>query len=221
MTNGTHYAQALADLQQQLLWLGKVVERAVVHATWALLHRDTSAARRVKGGDHEIDDLRFAVEEQALVLIARRQPFAGDLRAISAVIGVAAELERIGDYAEGISKTVLRRHDLPPVEPPQSLVEMVQTARVMFEQAMQAIVDRDPEACHRLQHTDERVDALYQVTLKSLITTMHERPQEIESALYLIWAAHNVERIADRTVNIAERAAFVAGHPPAPRGSEG
>ncbi len=205
------YEQQLQALHQQLLWLSQTVEQAIVRATWALLHRDSAAARQIIAGDRAINELRYDLEDQALLLIARQQPSAGDLRQLSALIGVAGELERIGDYAEGISKIVLRSEALPPIQPPSVIQEMAQTAREMLRLAIHAVTERDPSARERLETIDDQVDQLYQRALALLIALMREAPAQIEAATYLLWAAHNLERIADRTVNIAERAAFIAG----------
>lgn len=205
------YEQQLQALHQQLLWLSQTVEQAIVRATWALLHRDAAAARQSIAGDRAINELRYDLEDQALLLIARQQPSAGDLRQLSALISVASELERIGDYAEGISKIVLRSEALPPIQPPHVIHEMAQTAREMLRLAIHAVTERDPSARERLETIDDQVDQLYQRALALLIASMREAPAQIEAATYLLWAAHNLERIADRTVNIAERAAFIAG----------
>ena len=206
----THYAHDLADLQRRLLWLAETVEQAIVRAVWALMNADAAAARRVIAGDTTIDSLRYDLEEFALRLIVRGQPLAGDLREISAFMALAAELERIGDYAEGIAKIVLRRAALPDLEVPATLNEMARAAREMLQQALRALVERDAAAVERLERADDTVDQLYRQLTADLMALMREEPLQIEAALYLLWVAHNLERIADRTVNIAERAAFVA-----------
>jgi phosphate transport system protein len=196
--------------------MGATVERAVVSAVWALMRHDASAARRVVGGDKAINELRYNLEEEALLLIARRQPFAGDLRIISAVIGVTGELERIGDYAHGIGQIVLRGADLPHLDPTPVLQTMAQRVREMLQQALQAVVQHGADVA-RFEQADDEVDQLYQQAIETLMGAMRERPDQLETAMYQIWAAHNLERIADRAVNIAERAAFIAGdYPPQP-----
>ena len=205
-----HYEHDLADLQRRLLWLAEPVEQAIVRAVWALMNADAAAARRVIAGDTTIDSLRYDLEEYALRLIVRGQPFAGDLRTISAFMSLAAELERIGDYAEGIAKIVLRRAALPKLKVPAILNEMAGAARAMLQQGLRALVERDATAVERLERADDTVDQLYRQLSADLMALMREEPLQIEAALYLLWAAHNLERIADRTVNIAERAAFVA-----------
>ena len=210
MTIRAHYEHDLAELQRRLLSLGETVERSIVSAVWALMHRDASAARRVVRDDAVIDELRYDLEEHALRLLALQQPLASDLRTISALMGLASELERIGDYAEGIAAVVLRSAALADFEAPPLVYQMAQEARAMLRTALQAVVERDAGAVERLERADDQVDDLYQQVLQELLTTMREFPQQSEAATYLLWAAHNLERIADRTVNIAERAAFIA-----------
>ena len=204
------YDHDLVDLQRRLLWLGDAVRRAIVSANWALLHHDAGSARRVVQGDSDIDGLRYGLEESALQMIARNQPFAGDLRMISAYMGVAAELERIGDYAEGIGKIVLRSTTLSGLAIPPDLQEMSVRVREMLDQALRAVVERDAQAVVRMERSDDLVDRLYQRLLAELVATMQAHPERITAAIYLLWAAHDLERMADRTVNIAERAAFIA-----------
>jgi len=210
MTIRAHYEHDLAELQRRLLSLGETVERSIVSAVWALMHRDASAARRVVRDDAVIDELRYDLEEHALRLLALQQPLASDLRTISALMGLASELERIGDYAEGIAAVVLRSAALADFEAPPIVYQMAQEARAMLRTALQAVVERDAGAVERLERADDQVDDLYQQVLQELLTTMRAYPQQSEAATYLLWAAHNLERIADRTVNIAERAAFIA-----------
>ncbi len=205
-----NYDHSIADLQGRLLALGELVDHAIVRAVWALTERNVSGAQRVIANDTLIDEQRYELEEHALKLIARQQPIAGDLRAISAWMGLASELERIGDYAEGIASVVLRTVDLPQLELSPLLSEMASEARAMLKDATQAIVTPDSDAAHRLEHADDHVDALYERVLRELLTTMREQPDLSETATYYLWAAHNLERIADRTVNIAERAGFIA-----------
>ncbi len=205
-----HYEHKFAELERRLLALGEMVDRAIVYAVWALMHRDIGAARRVIANDTAIDEQRYEIEEQALRLIARQQPLAGDLRAISSWMGLASELERIGDYAEGLAAVVVRTADLPALDVPPLLEQMAAEARVMLRKAIDAVVARDATAAEQMERADDHVDELYSRVLQELLAVMRDHPDLSESATYLLWAAHNLERIADRTVNIAERAVFIA-----------
>jgi len=207
----------LADLQQHLLRLAEAVDRAIVGATWALAHRDTDEAQRVVDGDGAIDELRYAIEQDAILLLAGQQLLADDARAISAVMLIAAELERMGDHAGGIATIVLRSAELPSMGMPAALGQMAHKAREMLQHAIRAVIQRDTEAAVRLERTDDTIDRLYQHVQWEALPAMREHPEQTEWATYLLWIGHNLERIADRAVNIAERAAFIATGTMAPR----
>lgn len=210
MTIRGRYEHDIAVLQRRFLALGDLVDRAIGNAVWALVHHDVSGARRVIANDTVVDEQRYTLEEEALLLIARQQPLARDLRVISTWMGLASELERIGDYAEGIAAVAVRTAGLPVLEPSPLLNQMANEARVMLRNAIHAIVVRDATAAERMERADDHIDELYTLVLRDLLTIMREHPDLSETATYLLWAAHNLERIADRTVNIAERAAFIA-----------
>jgi phosphate transport system protein len=209
----TYHDMDLADLQQHLLRLAEAVDRAVVGATWAFAHSDVDEARRVLDGDAAIDGLRRALEERAVQLLAGQPHMLYDVRVISAVMLVAAELERIGDYAQGIATIVLRRVEQPLLGAPPALGQMAHKAREMLQYAIRALIKRDTEAAARLEQTDDAIDDLYRRVLQEVLPAMREHPEQSEWATYLLWIGHNFERIADRAVNIAERAAFATGVP--------
>jgi phosphate transport system protein len=205
----THYTYELEQLQQQLLRLVEIVDQAIGGAVRALVYTSAAEAQFVIDGDGVIDELRYVIEEHAIQIIARQHPLAGDLRVISAVMILASELERIGDYAEGIAQIVLRGMAQPRLEIPPELPQMAAGAREMLRLAIQAMIDRDVRAAGTLNRADDEIDALYQKLVQDLLATMRSRPEQSESATYLLWIAHNLERVADRTVNIAERAIYV------------
>jgi phosphate transport system protein len=205
----SNYLHELIHLQQRLQSLSDAVDRAIDDAVWALAHRNKNTAQCVIDGDAEIDDLRYDIEEQAIQLIARQQPLASDLRLISAVIILASEIERIGDYAEGIAEIVLRSPDQPMLEVPPAVSQMARMAREMLRQSLQAFINRDMAAAQKQSHADDQVDDLYQQLVQDLLAVMREHPEQSEMATYLLWVAHNLERVADRTVNIAERTIFI------------
>lgn len=223
MTIRGHYLHDLAELERQIYELGSEVKTAVSRAMWSLEHHAPAFAMQVIDHDNVIDDLRYAIEQAAFSLIARQQPLARDLRAISAITGLASELERIGDYAEGIAAIVVRSVQLPALEPPAMLSQMAEKAQAMLDDALLALQHRDASAAERLENADSVVDALYQEVHRWSLRLMHDEPQHIERAMYYVWAAHNLERIADRTVNIGERTVFIAtgilsaAHPPSPQ----
>lgn len=209
----SHFDHDLLDLQRSVLALGGSVRATITRASWAVLNRDVAAARRLVQGDREINEQRYLIEEQGRWLLARQQPLASDLRAIGAFIAVAGELERMGDYTKGIGKIALRIVDCPALAPPPALREMANLSAGMLDQALGAVVQRDSGVHAPLEHADDAVDQLYEQLFEALVGIMRRDQELISPAMLLLWAAHNFERLADRTVAIAERAAYVANGP--------
>jgi phosphate transport system protein len=132
-----------------------------------------------------------------------------DLRVLAAVINIITDLERIGDHAEGIAKINISIGEEPLVKPLRDLPRMSEIGLSMLDRCMKAFVNRDIEAAKKVCNDDDEVDALYDQTYRELLLIMIENPRTIHGATYLIWAAHNLERIADRVTNIAERVVFM------------
>ncbi len=204
-----HYVQQLRSLQDDLLRLAGLAEAAVGRAITALQNQDVEEARRIIAEDDIIDRQQYALEDRALLLIARQAPMAVDLRTISAVISIASELERIGDYAEGIAKIAIRGAGEPLLKPLIDVPRMAEKAQQMLRAAVEAFVNRDVEAARRLGTADTEVDDLTTQVQNELLTFMLRDPNNIERALHLMFVAHNLERVADRTTNIAERLVFL------------
>ena len=204
-----HYDQQLRSLQDDLLRLASLVEDSIGRSIQALKNQDIEEARRVIADDDQIDRRQYALEDKALLLIARQAPMAADLRMISAVISIASELERIGDYAEGIAKITIRGASEPLLKPLIDVPRMAEKAQRMLREAVDAFVNRDVEAARRLADEDNEVDQLTTQIQNELLAFMLRDPKNIERALHLIFVAHNLERVADRTTNIAERLIFL------------
>jgi phosphate transport system protein len=202
------FARELQRLQDEVLALGSMVENVLTDAVDVLKRRDAEGARRIIAGDREINRRRFALERDALVLIATQQPLARDLRMIAAVLEVATELERIGDYGKGISRISLMIGDAPFVKPLVDIPVMAQKARSMLHQALEAFVNQDVEQARAIPKQDSEVDALYNQVYRELIAIIRVTPTAIDQANHLLWAAHNLERAADRVTNICERVVF-------------
>jgi phosphate transport system protein len=196
-------------LQDDLLRLASLVEDSIGRSIEALKNQDVEAARRVIADDDLIDRRQYALEDKALLLIARQAPMAADLRMISAVISIASELERIGDYAEGIAKITIRGASEPLLKPLIDVPRMAELSQRMLREAVDAFVNRDVEAARRLAEEEPKVDALTTQVQNELLSYMLRDPKNIERALHLIFVAHNLERVADRTTNIAERLIFL------------
>ncbi len=203
------YDRQLIELQDSLLRLASQVEASIGRAVEALKTQDVDEARRIIVDDDTIDRAQYAIEDAALLLIARQAPIAADLRLISAVISIASELERMGDYAEGIAEIVIRGASEPLLKPLVNIPRMAQIAQRMLREALDAFVNRDAEAAHRVGAADNEVDQLTTVIQNELLKVMIREPASSERALHLMFVAHNLERVADRATNIAERLIFL------------
>jgi len=197
-------------LKNEVLLLGSMVEEATLSSVEALKRRDLQASQRVIAGDRAINAKRFAIENACLSVIATQQPVAQDLRNITAVLEIITELERIGDYAKGIAEITMRLGDQPLVKPLIDIPRMAQKAVDMLHRALSAFVAGDDHAAGQLPMEDDEVDGLYNQVYRELLTIMMADPQKIDGATYLLWVAHNLERMADRVTNICERTVFLA-----------
>lgn len=204
-----YFDRQLQRVREDILLLGSMAEKSIERSVEALKRRDSELAQSVIDDDRLIDDRTYEVEEQILLLIATQQPMASDLRGLAAALFIITELERMGDYAEGIAKIALSTLDQPPLKPLIDIPRMAEIATSMLHRSLQAFIDHDLEACKAIWHEDDEVDGLYKQVYRELLTFMLEDPSTIERATQLLWAAHNLERIADRVTNICERTAFV------------
>ncbi len=204
----TTFEQDLQDLQDELLTLGSMVGQAITDSVESLKQRDRDEARRLVAQDRDMNEMRYALEAKALRLIATQQPMAKDLRIIAAVLSLASELERIGDYAKGIAKINLMMGDEPLLKPLIDLPRMAEKTRDMLDRALQAFADRDVEMARSIPYEDDEVDGLYNQVYRELLTYIISDPRTIDQATHLLWVSHNLERAADRVVNICERVIF-------------
>ncbi len=202
------FDEELRQLQDELLLVGNLVQTALVNSVKLLNARDLDGARRLIVEDEEINKRRFKIENSALTLIATQQPMAGDMRVLASVLEIVTELERIGDYAKGIANINLMIGNGPVVKPLADLPQMAEKARDMLHEALTAFVNRDQETARAIPAKDDEVDDLYNQIYRELLTIIMANPQTIDKATYLLWAAHNLERAADRVVNICERVVF-------------
>jgi phosphate transport system protein len=195
--------------------MGSMVEKQIDRSMAALKALDAEAARQVIAGDDEIDRLRFEIEEHTVHLIATQQPMASDLRVLVAALNIIVDMERMGDHAEGIAKIVLLHGEMPLLKPLVDLPRMAETGTHMLRRALDAFVERDSALAAELMAKDDEVDHLYNQVYRELLTYMLNDPRTIDRATWLLWVAHNLERIADRATNICERVIFLAtGHMP-------
>ena len=199
----------LRSLQGELLILGSMVEKAIARALLALKERDLEASRQVIQEDDYIDSKRFEIEEACIDLIATQQPMGRDLRLLVAILHIDTELERMGDYAEGIAKISLMMGDEPPLKPLIDIPRMGEKATSMLHRSLDSLVNRDTVAAVQVCNDDDEVDALYDQVYNELVLFMIRDPGSIQRATYLLWVSHDLERIADRATNIAERVVYL------------
>lgn len=203
------FDRQLHTLQDNTLLLGNMVDKAIERSIDALVRLDADLARQIVNDDAQINARRYRLEEEAVRLIAMQQPLASDLRLIASVIHISTDLERMGDYAAGIAKIVLLQADQPPVKPLIDIPRMAELGCSMLRRSLDALVRRDADGARSIILEDDVVDALYEQVYRELLTYMIEDPTLIHRATRLLWAAHNIERIADRATNICERVIYV------------
>jgi phosphate transport system protein len=199
----------IQQLKDDMLLLGNMVEQAIVNSVEALKKRDIEASRRIYAMDSEINAKRYAIEEQVMVAIATQQPMAHDLRLLASILEVSGELERMGDYAKGIATVNIRMGDLPLLKPLVDIPRMAQLAADMLHRALVAFVNEDADAARLIPHEDDQVDELYTQVYHELMMYVIQDAKVIERANWLLWVAHNLERVADRVTNICERTLFI------------
>ena len=205
----TDFDRSLQDIQDELLVLGSMVEKSIDRSVLALKNRDLSLSKTVIDDDDLIDDLRNKIEEKCISVIATQNPMAGDLRTVISVLYIAEELERMGDYAEGIAKISLSIGKEPMLKPLVDIPRMAEKSSKMLSRSLDALVNRDEQLAIQVCRDDNEVDELYNQVYRELLTFMISDPKTIERATYLLWVSHNIERIADRATNISERVLYL------------
>jgi len=205
----TAFHKKLREIQDDVLAMGSMVEKAISRSVEALKKRDLALAKQLIADDLKINEKRFEIEEKCIQLIATQQPMASDLRMIICVLNIISELERIGDHAEGIAKIVVMIGDEPPLKPLIDVPRMTEKTVDMLHHSLDAFINSDADAARRIIAEDDEVDSLYEQIFRELLTFMFEDPKTITRATRLLWVAHNLERSADRVTNICERVVFV------------
>jgi len=203
------YHKKLREIQDDVLAMGSMAEKATLKSIEALKNRDLDLARQIIDEDKNINRKRFEIEEKCIQLIATQQPMASDLRILVAVFSIVTEIERIGDHAEGIAKIAIMIGNEPPLKPLIDVPRMAEITVDMMRRSLDAFISRDAEAAKKVASEDDVVDQLYDQTFRELLTFMMEDPRTITRATRLIWVAHNLERSADRVTNICERVLYI------------
>ena len=204
------FESEIQQVKDEVILLGSMVEHAIIGSVEALKKRDIKAAEKIIAEDKEINAKRFAIENQLMILIATQQPMAHDLRLLASTMEIISELERMGDYAKGIANINVRMGEEKLLKPLIDIPRMAEKGASMLHRALTAFVNEDVEAAKTIPMEDDEVDALYNQIYRELMIFVIEDPKNIERANWLLWVAHNLERVADRVTNICERTIFIA-----------
>ena len=202
--------QHIRQIKDEVLLLGSVIEEAILRSIDALKQRDIEASHHIIEDDILINDKRFAIENAIIILIATQQPMAHDLRLLAAILEVDSELERMGDYAKGIAKTVIHLSDAEVAIPMREIESMAEKAINMLHLALGTFITENAAQAYQIPKLDDEVDALYVKGYRLVVSAMIANPSTIDHGNYLIWVLHNLERLADRAINICERTVFIA-----------
>lgn len=200
--------QELNQLKENIIRLSSDAIESIDQAMSALQTRNITQAHHVITNDEAINQLRYEVEEKALLILATQAPTASDLRAVIAAIHLAIELERIGDHAAGIAKLVERMEDEDEIDTLHKLPKMAKRSREMLQQGIDAYIKHDPHLALEMIKQDDKLDKQYNKLFREALEEMKD-DSYIRRATFLLWVGHNLERIGDRATNIAERVIFM------------
>lgn len=198
----------LKFLKDELLLLGNLVEQQILGSVEAFKKRDINISKAIVETDAKVNTKRYAIEEQVLITIATQQPMAHDLRLLASILEIAGELERIGDYAKGIATINIRMGDEELLTPLIRIPIMAEKSTSMLHRAINAFINEDVEEANRIPVEDDEVDKLYEEVYHTMLKFIAKDENAIERANWILWVAHNLERVADRVTNICERTIF-------------
>jgi phosphate transport system protein len=204
------FENEIQQVKDEVLLLGSMVEHAIMASVETLKKRDIKGSEKIIADDSEINKKRFAIESQLMILIATQQPMAHDLRLLASTMEIISELERMGDYAKGIANINIRMGEERLLKPLIDVPRMAQIGTSMLHRSLTAFVQEDVEAAKAIPAEDDEVDGLYNQIYRELMLMIIQDPKTIERANWLLWVAHNLERVADRVTNICERTIFIA-----------
>ena len=208
-----HLHEELEHLKKSIALMGGRVEEAIQNAVTALLDRDSALAAEVIAGDQDIDLMEIDIEQRCLNILATQQPFAADLRFITAVLRINHDMERIGDLAANIAREARKIAACEIVYMPLNLDEMITQVRKMVRESLRALLDGDTQLARQICEEDNIVDRLDNEASTKLIEIMKNKPDCVEAAAQLLLAVRQLERMGDLATNIAEEVVFmVEGH---------
>jgi len=203
------FNRKIQQIKDEILLLGSMVEQATLDSVNAFKLRDLESAQTIIEDDQAINDKRFAIENAIMIVFATQQPLAHDLRLLSAMLLISNELERMGDYAKGVAHNAIRlgKSDIPI--PMRDIEKMAELGVSMLHRSLSAFVNENMEVAVKIPDEDDLVDDLFNKAYRSIVNVMVSNPASIDDASFLLWIVHNLERFADRTVNICERTLFI------------
>lgn len=208
MSTRTNFDYQLQELNDQVVTMASMVDKAISRALEALRLQNVALADEVKRGDANINRMHREGEDQAISLIALQSPVGQDVRRIASSIAMFSNLERMGDYAAGIAKIVIEGANEELLKPLNDIPRMGIIAREMLDAAIVGFINNDVEAVRAVSIRDDELDQLYDDIVTELMLYMQADPSTIRRATHLLWVAHNLERIGDRVTNICERVIF-------------
>lgn len=203
------FERKIQQIKDEILLLGSMVEQAALDSVVAFKNKDLKAAHIIIEEDQAINDKRFAIENAIMILFATQQPLAHDLRVLSAMFLVSNELERMGDYAKGIASNTIRLGTTDIPIPIRDIEKMADLGVSMLHRALSAFVNEKMDLAIKIPEEDDQVDELFNKSYRAIINAMVANPTIIDDASFLLWIVHNLERFADRSVNICERTIFI------------
>jgi phosphate transport system protein len=204
-----HFDQQLNELKAELLKMAGAVEASIGEAIQALVDRNDQLAEKVIDDGKTIDRMEVEVEEHCLALFALRQPMAGDLRLLAAIIRINTDLERINDQAVNIAERALELNKVPLLKPLIDIPRMAGIARSMVKDSLDAFVNRDADLADDVRRRDDEIDNLNDQVFRELLTYMMQDPTTIPRALHLLLIGRHLERIGDHASNISEDVVYI------------
>lgn len=205
------YTKELRHLQDEILRMGSEVEENLLKAVEALSKRDLTLSEKLVQADKWFNQRRIDIGKDAFGIIATQQPIASDLRLIASALEIAGELERIHDYVKGIGNISLMIGEAEiPTELTSHMPQMAEKTRTMLHRSLDAFTERNSQLAYETIKSDDEVDKLYNKTYRAVMNYMAVNSESFELAQRLEWAAHNLERAADRVTNICEWVVYLA-----------
>lgn len=199
----------LKELKDELLMLGKMAEDALDDAIQALKEQDVEKALRIIDSDYKINDLEEEINDKSIWMIAKEQPVAIDLRRLITALKISTDVERVGDLAVNIAKSVIRIGDEPLIKPLEDIPKMASIAQKMINDVLQAYFDEDVAKAKAIADVDDEVDQLYGKLIKELLAMMTKRPESIAQITQLSFVCRHIERVADHATNISENIIYL------------